>query len=197
VKQIWLLTSALALSCSNDGNGKMNDTIHALTIDRSEAQAPMSIQVSSPDFVAEGPIPARFSAYGKGISPAISWSETPAGTKSLALIVEDPDAPSVEPYVHWLIWNIEPSPRKLPEAIPRGIAPALPKGAEQGENTRGSNGYFGPRPPSGKPHHYHFQLFALDTMLSLTPGSKREDVLKAINGHVLAKGDLIGLFQKP
>ena len=126
------------------------------------------------------------------IAASSASRSAPAGTRSLALMMEDPDASSARPYVHWLAWNIDPVEGSLPE----GVAPDAP-GLVQGRNNRRSNGYFGPRPPGSRPHHYHFQLFALDDALTLPAGADREALLAAMNGHVLAKGDLVGLFGKP
>ena len=129
------------------------------------------------------------------VSPALSWTSVPAGTRTLALLMEDPDASSAKPFVHWVAWNIAPDLAALPEAVP--TTPQVPDlmNLRQGRNTRGSTGYYGPRPPVGDPpHHYHFQLFALDTSLNLVPGSSREELLAAMGGHVLAKGDLMGTF---
>ncbi|TFI57838.1 YbhB/YbcL family Raf kinase inhibitor-like protein [Sphingomonas parva] len=151
------------------------------------------MQVSSPAFSAGALIPLRYSAYGDGISPPLAWSAPPEGTRSLVLIMEDPDAVSARPFIHWLAWGIAPTLRQLPE----GVADAAPTGLREGRNTRGRAGYFGPRPHGARPHHYHFQLFALDTAPALAAGSNREALLAAMKGHVLAKGDLVGLFAQP
>src|SRR5687768_988176 len=183
-----LFAFLLAMACSGGadaGAGK-----HALAVDRPETRTAGTLAVTSPSFASGGAIPVAHSAYGAGRAPALAWSAPPAGTQSLAIMVEDPDAMSAKPYVHWLAWNIDPASTGLGEA-------AVPVGARQGRNNRGSSVYFGPRPPGSKPHHYHFQVFALDRMLDLPAGAKREQLLAAMNGHVLAKGDLIGLFGKP
>jgi Raf kinase inhibitor-like YbhB/YbcL family protein len=181
-----LLACCLAAACS--GQAAARDP--ALAVDRAETQASAHLAVSSPAIGAGGPIPRPFSAYGEGVSPPLSWSALPAGTESLALIVEDPDAASARPFVHWLAWNIGAGSRGLP----RG---GLPAGIVQGTNGRGATAWFGPHPSDGKPHHYHFQLFALDRMLDLPAGADRERLLAAMKGHVLAKGDLVGIFTKP
>ena len=167
----------------------------ALAIDRPETHASGTMQITAGDFSGGGAIPPTFSAYGQDVSPALSWTSMPAGTRTLALLVEDPDAGSGKPFVHWAAWNIAPELARLPEAVP--TTPQVPDlmNLRQGRNTRGSTGYYGPHPPVGdQPHHFHFQLFALDTVLNLVPGSSREDLLAAMEGHVLAKGDLVGTF---
>lgn len=156
-----------------------------------------TLEVASDAFKANQPIPLRHSAYGQGVSPPLSWSKGPGGTRSYALILEDPDAPMAEPFVHWIMYAIPSDTRSLPEGIPGAARLEVPKGAIQGQNSRGSTGYFGPRPPAGSAHHYHFELFALDAMPELEPGADRQALLDAISDHVLAKGDLVGLFQKP
>lgn len=170
----------------------------ALASARPETQSAGSVRVASDDFRPGGAIPMTFSAYGQGISPALSWSGIPAGTRTLALLMEDPDAAVGNPFVHWVAWNIAPDSGGLPEAVqPMPQVPAL-MNLRQGRNTRGSVGYFGPRPPVGeRAHRYHFQLFALDTVLTLVPGSSREDLLEAVAGHVLAKGELMGTYGQP
>jgi Raf kinase inhibitor-like YbhB/YbcL family protein len=180
-----LLACFLAAACSGEAGANP-----ALAVDRPETQAAAHLAVSSPDFGAGGPIPVAVSAYGQGVSPALSWSALPAGTESLALIVEDPDAASARPFVHWLAWNIGAASRGLPQG-------SVPAGAVQGRNGRGTVAWFGPHPSDGKPHHYHFQLFALDSALTLPAGADREQLLAAMKGHVLAKGDLVGVFRKP
>jgi Raf kinase inhibitor-like YbhB/YbcL family protein len=179
-----LLACSLALACSDGADAG------PLASDRAETRASAALDVSSPAFVQGGAIPLGHSAYGAGRAPALAWSAPPAGTKSFAIMVEDPDAMSAKPFVHWTAWNLDPRTRGLGEA-------AFPAGARQGRNNRGSSVYFGPRPPGSKPHHYHFQIFALDTMLTLPDGATRAQLLAAMNGHVLAKGDLIGMFGKP
>jgi Raf kinase inhibitor-like YbhB/YbcL family protein len=147
------------------------------------------MKVQSPDIQAGAKIPSKHSAYGNGISPELRWSQV-ANAKSYALIVEDPDAPMARPFVHWLAWNIPGSTTELREGSPQG--------AVEGENGSGSTGYFGPRPPAGDAdHHYHFQVFALDTTLNLAPGAKRDDVVEAMKGHVLAKGELVATYSQP
>jgi Raf kinase inhibitor-like YbhB/YbcL family protein len=152
-------------------------------------EASASIQVRSSAFEPGQRIPERFTAYDEGISPPLGWNGVPAGTRSLVLIMEDPDAPMREPFVHWLMYNIPPETTSLPEGIPGEPRLDDPPGALQGVNSRGSIGYFGPRDP---PHHYHFQIFALDTKLRLPPGVDRPTLAEAMSGHVLAKGELVG-----
>ena len=186
-----LLLGLLALACSGGGGAAdAGQDRHALAVDRAETRAaPATIRVSSSAFAAGAAIPLRHSAYGEGVSPPLAWSGLPDGTASLALMMEDPDASSARPFVHWLAWNIDPAAGALPEGVAADAA-----GLAQGRNNRGRNGYFGPRPPGSRAHHYHFQLFALDNRLNLPAGADREQLLAAMNGHVLAKGDLVGLF---
>ena len=188
MRPFTLFLCLLALACSDSagaGSGK-----HALAMDRPETRAAATLRVSSPAFAQNGSIPLAHSAYGAGRAPALAWSAPPSGTQSLAIMVEDPDAMSAKPYVHWMAWNVDPKLTGLGEA-------AVPAGVRQGRNNRGRAVYFGPRPPGSKPHHYHFQVFALDVTLSLADGATREELLAAMDGHVLAKGDLVGLFGKP
>jgi Raf kinase inhibitor-like YbhB/YbcL family protein len=157
-----------------------------------------SLQVSSSSITPNGPISELHSDYGQKVSPALRWSGVPAGVKSLALVMEDPDAQSPRPFVHWMVYNLPPSIQMLNEAI--SSAPRLKQldGALQGRTSRGNIGYFGPRPPkTDPPHHYHFQLFALDVMLPLDPGVSREQLLHAMESHVLAAGELVGTFKAP
>jgi Raf kinase inhibitor-like YbhB/YbcL family protein len=189
MRQTLILACFLALACSGTQSAGAGSS-HALAADRPETRAAASLSVTSPAFAANGTIPLAFSPYGQNRSPVLAWSGLPAGTKSLALLLEDPDATSSRPFVHWLAWNIGPSPADLAEA-------SVPAGVRQGRNSHGDNAYFGPRPHGSKPHHYHFQLFALDRMLDLPAGADREHLLAAMSGHVLAKGDLVGLFRQP
>ena len=152
----------------------------------------MSIQLTSDAFAPEGPIPAQYTCTGSDISPSLTWSEPPTGTQSFALIMDDPDAPAGM-WVHWVLFNIPPSSRGLPEAIPS--EGTLSDGSMNGKNSGGNSGYNGPCPPSGT-HRYFFKLYALDEMLGLSPGADKGELLKAMEGHILAQGELMGTFSK-
>ena len=192
MKWTYLILSLLALSCGGgDAAGTAQDR-HALAGARAETRTEQRLGIASPAFAPGSTIPLRYSAYGEGVSPALSWTAVPAGAQSLVLMLEDPDAVSARPFVHWLAWNLDPASGGLPE----GVAPAA-AGLVQGRNNRGAVGYFGPRPHGSRPHHYHFQLFALDRRLDLAAGADREALLAAMNGHVVARGDLVGLFAEP
>lgn len=170
----------------------------ALAVARPETRAAGKLTVSSPAFRPNQSIPSQYTAWYDDYSPALTWGQLPAGTRSVALLLEDPDAKTGKPFVHWVAWNIPATLTGLPEAVPTD--PQLPMlgNMRQGRNTRGSLGYFGPRTPIGDPsHRYHFQLFALDTILAIAPGSDREALLAAMEGHVLAKGTIVGRYQQP
>jgi Raf kinase inhibitor-like YbhB/YbcL family protein len=160
------------------------------------AKSSTPIQVRSSAFTAGGPIPEEFSDYGEGKSPPLSFASVPAGTRSLVLMMEDPDATSPLPFVHWIA--VMPAQlRNLPEGIPPIEKSPRIENARQGSNSRTEFGYFGPRPPPGDPpHSYHFQVFALDRTLNLPTGFNRHALLEAMEGHVLAKGDLVGTFAR-
>lgn len=156
-----------------------------------------SIKVTSDTFKPNGAIPQANSSYGEDRSPVLKWSGVPQNAKSLVLMMEDPDAFNPKPVVHWLMANIPPAVTQLPASLPKGETLAQINGALQGANIMSTLGYYGPKPPAGDPpHHYHFQIFALDTLLNLPSGFNRQTLLKAIHGHVLAKGEVIGTFQK-
>ena len=150
----------------------------------------MKFEITSPAFSAGGPIPVKYSCKGSDITPALTWSEPPAGTQSFALILDDPDSPSGT-WVHWVMFNIPASARGLPENIPTD--PQLSDGSLQGRTSAGTSGYHGPCPPSGI-HRYFFKLYALDTMLSLPASANKEKVLAAMESHILANVELMGTF---
>jgi Raf kinase inhibitor-like YbhB/YbcL family protein len=158
------------------------------------------LAVNSSSFAKNGAIPAKYTEYADGASPALSWNAVP-NAKSYAIIMEDPDAKPVTPLVHWLAWNIPATVTSLPEGVQEQPRLTEPDGVLQGRNTRGSMGYYGPRPPVGDPaHHYHFLVVALDRMLDVPWGADRDTLLNAMQGHVLAKGELVGTYaqkQKP
>ena len=152
--------------------------------------------VRSPGFASGQPLPPRFSAYHDDASPPLSWASVP-NAKSYVLIMEDPDAADPKPFVHWVAYNIPATANGLPEGLPADPRLLKPAGMLQGKNSRGSVGYFGPKPPVGDPpHHYHFQLMALDALLDLKPGASRDEVLEAAKGHVIGGGETIGTYQQ-
>lgn len=169
-----------------------------LAKDRPETAASGSgvIQVTSRSFAAGEPIPPRHSEYADGVSPALAWRAVP-NARSYVLIAEDPDAKPITPFVHWVAWNIPGHVTTLPEGLQEQDRLTEPAGLMQGATSRGSVGYYGPRPPVGDPpHRYHFQVLALDTLLTLPLGASRDDVLAAAKGHVLAKGELVGSYRQ-
>jgi Raf kinase inhibitor-like YbhB/YbcL family protein len=146
------------------------------------------MQLNSTSF--QDRIPSKFTCNGAGLSPQLAWSAPPAGTASFALIVTDPDAPGGT-FVHWVLYDLPAGTRALTEGLPQ-----LPEGAHLGRNDFGNLGYGGPCPPHGAVHHYHFTLYALDAKLNLPEGATRAQVEAAMRGHILARGQLIGLFQR-
>jgi len=137
-------------------------------------------------------IPDRHTCQGAGISPELSFSSTPRGTVTLALVLEDPDAPSGV-FTHWVVYNIPPSSTGLADGIPPG---QLVDGTLQGKNDMGKNGYYGPCPPPGRLHHYNFHLYALDNAPGLPNGASKKQLLAALQGHILAQARLTGTYQR-
>jgi Raf kinase inhibitor-like YbhB/YbcL family protein len=165
-----------------------------IAIERSETSAPATLKVGSNSF--DRVIPRRLSEYYDGVAPRIWWSAV-AGAKSYAIIMEDPDSKPITPFVHWLAWNIPARETHAAEGLQEQERLLDPPGTLQGRNSRGSYGYYGPRPPVGDPpHRYHFQVFALDTMLAVPPGAERDELLAAMSGHVLAAGEIVGSYQQ-
>ena len=161
----------------------------------------MTIQVTSTAFADGQPIPKKYTGEGQDISSALSWTKLPQGTKELALICDDPDAPSTEPWVHWVIYKIPADATGLPEGVPQELQLRSPVGAVQGQNSWPANdkniGYRGPMPPPGHgTHHYHFQLYALDVAVTSPPGVDKRTLLREIEGHVLSVGMLTGTYKR-
>jgi Raf kinase inhibitor-like YbhB/YbcL family protein len=157
----------------------------------------MSMKMTSTAFADGATIPARHTGDGQDVSPPLQWSDLPAGTVELALICDDPDAPRPQPWVHWVIYKVPASATGLPEGVPPSEQLASPAGAMQGLNTWPAVGYRGPAPPRGHGvHHYHFRLYALDQALELQPRLTKEQLLKAMKGHVLAEAELVGTYQR-
>jgi Raf kinase inhibitor-like YbhB/YbcL family protein len=152
----------------------------------------MSLQVTSTAFKEGETIPKQYTGDGADKSPPLRWSDPPDGTKSFALICEDPDAPRGT-FVHWVLFNVPAKTRELPEGVP--ARETLDDGSRQGKNGFGNIGYGGPAPPRGKPHRYYFKLSALDTTLDLPAGATAEQARSAMSGHVLAERQLMGRYQ--
>ena len=145
------------------------------------------MKITSPAFQEGGTILEKFSKNGQNVNPELRIEGAPAEAKSLALIVDDPDAP-VGLFTHWLVWNVDPKTTEIAEN-------SVPKGGLQATNDFPGQRYDGPQPPSGT-HRYYFKIFALDQMLDLKPGAKRRDVDAAVEGHVIGQGELMGRYSK-
>jgi Raf kinase inhibitor-like YbhB/YbcL family protein len=169
---------------------------------------PAKLAVTSLAFLQGDSIPVDFTADGRDISPPLRWSGAPAGTREFALILDDPDAPTPQPFVHWVIYKIPGSATGLPEAVPMGgpvKSPGL-EGALQGTTgfamfARGGGpppqaGYRGPAPPPGKPHRYTFKVYALNAPLDAKAGLTKDDLLKAMEGKIVGQGELVGLYER-
>ena len=150
-----------------------------------EGGAEMAIQIVSAVFTEGGQIPEKHTCDGEDVSPPLAWTGIPQGTKSLALIMDDPDAPG-KTFVHWVLYNIPAATEKLLEGT-RGTGLA-------GTNNFRKSGYYGPCPPPGSTHRYFFKLYALDRELKLSPGATKADVENAMQGHILASGQLMGKY---
>lgn len=148
--------------------------------------APQNMNILSPAFPNGGDIPAKYTCDGSNAVPKLDLSDIPQNAKSLALIVDDPDAPNGT-FNHWVIWNIDPSVKKIDSS---DLA-----GSTNGKNSAGKNDYIGPCPPSGT-HRYFFKVYALDEKINLDNNSKRDDLLQAMEGHILAQGELMGKYER-
>jgi Raf kinase inhibitor-like YbhB/YbcL family protein len=151
----------------------------------------MALELISTAFQQGEPIPEQYTADGRNASPPLKWGEPPAGTRSLALVCEDPDAPRGT-FTHWVVFNLPAESRELSEGV--RAAATLPNGAMQGTNGFGKVGYGGPSPPPGKPHRYVFKLYALDRSLDLRPGATKDHLLTAGRSHVLGEAELVGTY---
>ncbi len=160
---------------------------------QSKEAEPMAFKLWSPAFANGESIPAKYTCSGDDISPELRWENGPRGTKSFALICDDPDAP-FKTWVHWVIWAIPSSTTTLSEGVPPD--PVLGDGTKQGTNDFKRLGYGGPCPPPGKPHRYFFKLYALDMIPDLKAGASKQDLLDAIEGHILAQAELVGTFKR-
>lgn len=156
----------------------------------SRAESEPSLTVASAGFAPGTPIPRRYTCDGGDVSPELHWSAAPAAAKSLALVVEDPDAPVL--FTHWIVYNLPPQTRAIAENASAQMR--LPFGAAQGINNFGAIGYGGPCPPPGRPHRYIFRVYALDARLSFPAGITRVQFDAAIRGHLLASGATMAIY---
>lgn len=153
----------------------------------------MAFEMKTDAFQSNEMIPARYTCDAEDLSPALYWQNYPAGTKSFALISDDPDAP-VGTWVHWVVYNIPVTVSQLEEGL--GNQTTISDGTKQGITDFGRPGYGGPCPPPGKPHRYYFKLYALDTLLALPEHQTKSTLLQAMQGHILAEAELIGRYQR-
>jgi len=153
------------------------------------------MKLTSPAFEAGGTLPRRFTCDGTDVSPPLCWEAVPEGTRSFALIMDDPDAPAGS-WVHWVVYDLRGEMRALDEGLPKQErpGPGVKQGRSWGVGRYSRVGYHGPCPPPGAPHRYYFHLYALDTMLSLSAEATREAVAQALRGHVLAEAELMTLY---
>jgi Raf kinase inhibitor-like YbhB/YbcL family protein len=185
-QRIWCAAAALAAWLVLAGGCASIDR----NVEDPEGPGPR-LKVTSPAFSEGQPIPRKYTGEGEDRSPPLKWDAPPEKTRSLALLVEDPDAPKGT-FTHWVLFNLPADTRELPAGAGAG---KLPEGAVQGTNDFGKTGYNGPKPPGGKAHRYYFKVFALDTKLDLDSKARRRQVAEAMRGHVLAEGSLMGTYR--
>ena len=196
----FVVLSAAGCTQANDVDAVAQAAAEPATLaDETVADDMPELIVTSEALEAGKPIPVEFTGDGADLSPPLAWAGAPEGTKSFALICDDPDAPTPKPWVHWVIYGIPGELTELPGGVakePTLTQPENLRGAMQGTNGWGQVGYRGPAPPPGKPHRYYFTVYALDEALPLEPELNKEALLAAIEGHVLATGQFMGTYQR-
>ncbi len=196
--------AAIVVSVLIGCGGEVGDTgeaVSAAPVEQAEpAEAPRDLTLGSSAFTEGSPIPLKYSAYDEEVTPPLDWSDPPEGTRSFALILDDPDD-GPTPYIHWVMYNIPADARALPEGLPADevlTEPAELAGTRYGLNNRRNAGYYGPEPRRGDPPHgYRFHLYALDLEPDLPEGLNADGLREAIEGSVLAETVLVGTFQAP
>jgi Raf kinase inhibitor-like YbhB/YbcL family protein len=198
----WLvlsaLTAAIAIGCRKETPPPVPRTPPDAGAVK-PAAGKTQFTISSSAFAEGQPVPKKHTEDGDDVSPPLAWSGVPQGTKELALVCDDPDAPSAEPWVHWVIYKIPADAKGLPQAVPPDERLKEPPGALQGKNSWPDGrtaGYRGPAPPPGKPHRYYFRLYALDAPLESAPGLEKGALVKAMAGHVLGEATLMGTYKR-
>jgi Raf kinase inhibitor-like YbhB/YbcL family protein len=177
------------IGCHSDGS---SNNVTSATSGSQPKINTKAIKLESTAFKANGSIPIKYTCDGENISPSLIWEQPPSGTQTLTLIVDDPDAPGGR-FAHWVLYNIPATVHQLPEKIAN--ARTLPNGSVQGKNDFGKLVYGGPCPPNGT-HRYFFKLYALDKKLEIEPSANQAQILSAIDGHVLAQGELVGFYRR-
>lgn len=186
---LWIgfVVTAITLSTNAEGSTRVGKP----------KEKKMAFSIKTGAFNEGGEIPKLYTGEGKDLSPPLEWSGAPEGTKQLAIICDDPDAPTPEPWVHWVIYRIPTDTTKLVEGIPTKETLELPPGTLQGKNSWDKIGYGGPMPPPGHGwHRYYFTLYALNAELDLKPGLTKQELLNAIGGHVIEKTQVMGKYQR-
>ena len=184
VQKICCLVGVCVLLCSFQSK--------SLAETQTKGEKTMTINITSTAFEEGGMIPKPYTCDGKDMSPPLAWTSIPEGTKSLALICDDPDAPGGT-WVHWVLFNLPADVKELPENVPP--KKTLENDAKQGKNDFRKIGYGGPCPPGGT-HRYYFKLYAVDTVLDANPGITKQELLNAMEGHILAEGQLMGKYTR-
>lgn len=192
--KICLVCCAVALCCGcrRDQVRQDGNVNNAAQTTKAGGGEKVQLKVTSAAFAEGGAIPAEYTCDGRNVSPPLAWDGVPPDAKTLALIADDPDAPRGV-WTHWVVFNLPASERKLDEGVP--ATETLAGGAKQGKNDFDNAGYGGPCPPSGT-HRYYFKLYALDGALSLPSGATKDQLLRAMQGHVVAEGQLMGRYQR-
>ena len=194
-----ILLGVILMSC---GRSDPDEKLHPQTASDSASKSgtddlPVlkTMTLSSAAFSPSGVLPTKFTCDGDNVSPALSWDVPPASARSLVLLVNDPDASSApgKSFVHWVLYDLPPTVHQIPEKLP--AQPFLSIGGMQGKNDFGKYGYGGACPPSGT-HHYLFRLYALDRSLDLPPGTKKDEVIAAMKGHIVAGAALTGQYSR-
>jgi Raf kinase inhibitor-like YbhB/YbcL family protein len=192
---VCIFAASVMVNCGNAKSHNQSPQAQFSTANKSEEDTMATSEkftFTSTAFKEGEMIPQKYTCDGQNISPPLKWGSASAQTKSFALIVDDPDAPAGI-WVHWVIFNIPPATTGLPENVP--TIDSLPDGSMQGKNDSREIGYDGPCPPGGT-HRYYFKLYALDTMLKLSSGSTKTDLLKAMEGHIVAQVQLMGRYSR-
>ena len=197
---MMVMASVMVIGCRPSGSESSSSAEPASDTGPSMENVPMSVTVQSEAFQTNETVPTKYTGDGDDVSPPLSWAGAPAETREFALICDDPDAPSAEPWVHRAISQIPADATSLPEGMPSASRVGSPISALQGKNSWPSGrttGYRGPAPPPGQGvHHYHFKVYALAAELDLAPDLTKSQLLEAIEPHVLASGELVGTYSR-